>query len=62
MIDPTPEQAVASNPADAVLVSRSGQPHVLTPFLLKTDYTPRGDQPLAIEELVAGIERGAWEK
>jgi excinuclease ABC subunit B len=29
-----------------------------SPFLLKTDYTPRGDQPLAIEELVAGIERG----
>jgi excinuclease ABC subunit B len=27
-------------------------------FNLKTEYTPRGDQPLAIEELVSGIERG----
>src|SRR5450631_1899128 len=27
-------------------------------FTLKTDYTPRGDQPQAINELVAGIERG----
>ncbi len=27
-------------------------------FTLKTDYTPRGDQPGAIAELVAGIERG----
>lgn len=27
-------------------------------FTLKTDYTPRGDQPQAIDELVAGIERG----
>jgi len=27
-------------------------------FTLKTEYTPRGDQPQAIEELVAGIERG----
>jgi len=29
-----------------------------TIFTLKTDYTPRGDQPLAIQELVEGIERG----
>jgi excinuclease ABC subunit B len=29
-----------------------------SPFILTTDYTPRGDQPQAIEELVAGIERG----
>ena len=29
-----------------------------SPFLLKTDYTPRGDQPLAIQELTEGIERG----
>jgi excinuclease ABC subunit B len=29
-----------------------------SPFLLKTDYTPRGDQPQAIEELVEGVERG----
>jgi excinuclease ABC subunit B len=27
-------------------------------FILKTDYTPRGDQPQAIDELSAGIERG----
>ena len=27
-------------------------------FNLTTSYTPRGDQPQAIEELVAGIERG----
>jgi excinuclease ABC subunit B len=27
-------------------------------FTLKTDYTPRGDQPGAIAELVAGIQRG----
>ncbi len=27
-------------------------------FTLATTYTPRGDQPQAIEELVAGIERG----
>ncbi len=30
----------------------------MSTFNLTTDYTPRGDQPLAIEELVAGIERG----
>jgi excinuclease ABC subunit B len=29
-----------------------------SPFILKTDYSPRGDQPQAIEELVEGIERG----
>ena len=29
-----------------------------SPFILKTGYTPRGDQPQAIAELVAGIERG----
>ncbi|MBC8019480.1 MAG: excinuclease ABC subunit UvrB [Verrucomicrobia bacterium] len=29
-----------------------------SPFILKTDYTPRGDQPQAIAELVEGIERG----
>jgi len=27
-------------------------------FNLTTTYTPRGDQPLAIDELVAGVERG----
>jgi excinuclease ABC subunit B len=27
-------------------------------FQLVTDFTPRGDQPRAIEELVAGVERG----
>ncbi len=27
-------------------------------FVLKSDYQPRGDQPQAIEELAAGIERG----
>ena len=27
-------------------------------FELISDYQPRGDQPQAIEELVAGIERG----
>jgi excinuclease ABC subunit B len=27
-------------------------------FTITTDYTPRGDQPLAIKELVEGIERG----
>jgi len=27
-------------------------------FVLKTDYKPQGDQPLAIEELVAGVRRG----
>ncbi|TNF48750.1 MAG: excinuclease ABC subunit UvrB [Deltaproteobacteria bacterium] len=27
-------------------------------FVLKTDYTPQGDQPQAIEELVAGVRRG----
>jgi excinuclease ABC subunit B len=30
----------------------------MTTFNLATTYTPRGDQPQAIEELVAGIERG----
>jgi excinuclease ABC subunit B len=30
----------------------------VSPFLLKTDYIPRGDQPLAIQELTEGIERG----
>jgi excinuclease ABC subunit B len=30
----------------------------MSEFELATTYTPRGDQPLAIEELVAGIERG----
>lgn len=29
-----------------------------THFTLTTDYTPSGDQPQAIDELVAGIERG----
>ena len=29
-----------------------------SPFILKTEYTPRGDQPQAIVELVEGIERG----
>jgi excinuclease ABC subunit B len=29
-----------------------------TPFTLKTDLLPRGDQPRAIEELHAGIQRG----
>jgi excinuclease ABC subunit B len=28
------------------------------PFKLRTDYQPRGDQPRAIEELVAGLGRG----
>src|SRR6056300_1878794 len=27
-------------------------------FVLKTDYKPQGDQPQAIEELVAGLRRG----
>ncbi len=30
----------------------------MTTFNLTTSYTPRGDQPLAISELVEGIERG----
>ena len=30
----------------------------MTTFQITTTYTPRGDQPQAIEELVAGIERG----
>ena len=30
----------------------------MTTFNLATTYTPRGDQPQAIDELVAGIERG----
>ena len=30
----------------------------MTTFNLTTSYTPRGDQPQAIDELVAGIERG----
>ncbi len=30
----------------------------MSPFNLTTSYTPRGDQPQAIEELAAGIERG----
>jgi excinuclease ABC subunit B len=46
-----------SNPVDAGPVSTLGPPEQ-SPFLLKTDYTPRGDQPQAIEELVEGIERG----
>ena len=28
------------------------------PFLLKSDFTPSGDQPRAIEELTAGLRRG----
>ena len=28
------------------------------PFVLKSEYTPTGDQPQAIEKLVEGIERG----
>ena len=27
-------------------------------FVLKSEYTPTGDQPQAIDALVAGIERG----
>lgn len=30
----------------------------MSPFKISTSYTPRGDQPQAIDELVAGIERG----
>src|SRR5450759_5936874 len=30
----------------------------MTTFKLTTSYTPRGDQPQAIDELVAGVERG----
>jgi excinuclease ABC subunit B len=30
----------------------------MSTFTLKTDYSPRGDQPAAIAELAAGIERG----
>ncbi len=30
----------------------------MSQFSLTTSYTPRGDQPQAIEELVAGVERG----
>ncbi len=30
----------------------------VSPFQLKSDYIPRGDQPQAIEELVTGLERG----
>ena len=33
-------------------------PHFVTPFKVISDYTPSGDQPTAIEELVARIERG----
>jgi len=29
-----------------------------SPFLLNTDYIPRGDQPQAIKELVEGVDRG----
>ena len=32
--------------------------HFVTPFKVISDYTPSGDQPTAIEELVARIERG----
>ena len=46
-----------SNPVDAGPVSTLGPPEQ-SPFILKTDYTPRGDQPQAIQELVEGIERG----
>ena len=28
------------------------------PFKLRSDYEPRGDQPRAIAELIAGIRRG----
>ena len=31
-------------------------------FILKSEYTPTGDQPQAIEQLVAGIERGDREQ
>ena len=31
---------------------------VLDKFVLKSEYTPTGDQPQAIESLVEGIERG----
>jgi excinuclease ABC subunit B len=33
-------------------------PHFVTPFKVISDYTPSGDQPTAIEEMVARIERG----
>ena len=29
-----------------------------SPFVLKTEYTPTGDQPEAIRQLVDGLERG----
>jgi excinuclease ABC subunit B len=37
---------------------RENNPNTDAPFTLTTAYTPRGDQPQAIDELVAGIERG----
>ncbi len=39
-------------------LNNSGQQLPMTLFRLATDYTPRGDQPAAIAELVAGLQRG----
>ena len=31
-------------------------------FKLESSYTPKGDQPTAIKELVSGLNEGAWRK
>lgn len=42
----------------ALRLNNSVQQLPFSPFRLATDYTPRGDQPAAIAELVAGLQRG----
>ncbi len=50
---PAPEAPVADSPAEGRFVSYPG-----SPFELYQPYPPAGDQPVAIDQLVEGVENG----
>jgi excinuclease ABC subunit B len=41
-----------------IRTSNNGQPTTILDFKLTSEYSPTGDQPKAIEQLMAGVERG----
>ncbi|HEX2368063.1 MAG TPA: excinuclease ABC subunit UvrB [Acidimicrobiia bacterium] len=41
-----------------MLVIRSRYPRIVPPFVIHSEFRPAGDQPSAIEQLAAGIQRG----
>ena len=51
------ESALPPDPAKPTTKSEGG-----IPFVLESDFSPTGDQPQAIEELTAGLERGEREQ